>query len=157
MSWLALCLCVAGCQSTSNSSGFGRADVIRELHLFVLPVPLTAKPGGPAEGIGVRVFASSAERATGVSVRDGKLEILVFDSATAEGVERPQPARVWTYSSGDLAKLARSGPIGQGYELPLRWTGPRPTGERLSVIARYTPKSGPAVLSVPSVVLNSLR
>lgn len=123
-----------------------------------MPVPIASVPGGPADGIAVRAFASPKGRATGGLIREGKLEVLVFEGTVALAEPLTQtPTRIWAFSAKDLAPLAATGSLGTGYELPLRWTGTRPAGQRLTLLLRYTPPSGPILTSAPSVMQNILR
>lgn len=147
-----------GCSSTSGGLQLGRGGSVQELHLFVMPVPIASTPGGPPDGMAVRVFASSKGRATGGLIRDGKLEVLAFDGTVGGAARQPQtPTRAWSFTATQLAPFARTGSLGTGYELPLRWTGTRPAGDRLTIVLRYTPTSGPALTSVPGVVQNLLK
>lgn len=147
-----------GCTSPSGGGWPLGGGSVQELHLFVMPVPITATPGGPPEGIAVRVFASAKGRATGGLIRDGKLEVLAFDGATAGVSPQTQPpTRAWSFAAAELAPFARAGSLGTGYELPLRWAGSRPVGDRLTIVLRYAPASGPILTSAPSVVQNLLK
>lgn len=151
-------LAPVGCSSPSGGGAFGRSDGIHELHLFVLPVALKSNPSGAPDGMAVRVFASSRSRAKGVPIRSGTLEILAYDGAfTDVSASTSNPAHVWSYPAARLPALATSSSLGTGYELPLRWTGPRPTSSRLTIVARHTLPTGAALSSAPSVMSNSLR
>jgi hypothetical protein len=154
-----LLLGLVGCSSTSGGGPtFGGGSSVQELHLFVMPVPIASVAGGPPDGIAVRAFATPKGRATGGLIRNGKLEVLAFDGTVALTDPRTQaPTRSWAFTAKDLAPLAATGSLGTGYELALRWMGPRPAGERLTIVLRYTPPSGPSLISAPSVVQNVLR
>ena len=159
--WLLLGLALlapVGCSSSSGGGGFGKSDGIHELHLFVLPIALKSNPSGAPDGLAVRVFAGSRSRAKGVSIVKGTLEILAYDGALADvGTMTSNPAHVWSYPAASLLPLATSSSLGTGYELALPWKGPRPTNTRLTIVARYTPPSGAALRSAPSIMANSLR
>lgn len=148
-----------GCSSpSSGGGGFSRSDGIHELHLFVLPVALKSNPSRAADGVAVRVFASSRSRARGVPIRSGTLEILAYDGALAEASEpTTKPAQIWTYPAASLTPLATASSLGTGYELTLPWRGPRPTDNRLTLVARYTSSTGAALRSAPSILANSLK
>jgi hypothetical protein len=149
-----------GCSSSSSGGGrFSRSDGIHELHLFVLPVALKSNPSSSApDGVAVRIFASSRSRAKGVPIRSGTLEILAYDGALAEPSEpTAKPAQVWSYPAASLPPLATASSLGTGYELALRWTGPRPTNSRLTLVARHTLPTGAALRSAPSIMSNSLK
>ena len=156
--WLLGLAWLTGCSSPSGGTGFSRSDSIHELHLFVLPVALKSNPASAPDGVAVRVFASSRNRAKGVPIRSGTLEILAYDGALADvSAGTANPAQVWSYPAASLPPLATSSSLGTGYELALPWKGQRPTNNRLTIVARYTPSTGAALRSAPSIMSNSLK
>ena len=156
--WLLGLTMLAACSSPSGGGRFGSGDGIHELHLFVLPVALKSNPSSAPDGVAVRIFASSRSRAKGVPIRSGTLEILAYDGALAEPSEpTAKPAEVWSYPATSLPPLATASSLGTGYELALRWTGPRPTNSRLTIVARHTLPTGAVLRSAPSIMSNSLK
>lgn len=164
---LSVCGCVfglallspIGCSSSSSGGGrFSRSDGIHELHLFVLPVALKSNPASAPDGVAVRIFASSRSRAKGLPIRSGTLEILAYDGALADAsAPTAKPAQIWSYPAASLPPLATASSLGTGYELALPWKGPRPTDNRLTLVARYTSSTGAALRSAPSIMSNSLK
>lgn len=151
-------LALTGCSTMPSSGSFGRGDAIHELHLLVLPVALKSNPFGAADGVAVRVFASSRSRAKGVVINRGTLEILAFDGAiTDPSVSTAKPAQIWTFPATSLLPFVTATSLGTGYELALPWRGPRPTSSRVTLAARYTTPAGEVLRSAPSVLSNSLR
>ncbi|MEN9575978.1 MAG: hypothetical protein RL514_3833 [Verrucomicrobiota bacterium] len=150
---LALLLLV-GCGTPSGGGGsFGRSDVIHELHLLVLPVPLKSSQPGAPSGFAVRVFASNRKQAKGMPIRAGTLELLGYAGALGEAELRAaQPARVWSFPATGLAGNATVSSLGVGYQFALSWEGVPPKQNRLTLVARFTPPSGPAVYTAPSVL-----
>ena len=152
---------LAGCVSSSGDGGmrFGQSNSIQELHLLVMPVALQFTQPGSPNGFAVRVFAAGGGRAKGVPIRSGTLEILAYDGIPNDaGAPTVKPAQVvWSYPAASLAPYAVSGSLGTGYELTLPWQGQRPASSRLTLVARYTPTSGIALLSAPSIIPNTLR
>lgn len=151
-----LCHGLAGCVSgPAKGSGFGSggsAD-IEELHLLGVPVALKPSRTGPAEGFAVRVFASSRRTAKGMTIRQGTLDILMFDGALAGADPRTlQPARVWTYPAARLGAHAAESALGVGYQFVLSWEGTAPTKNRVTILARYVPLQGVPVFSAPSAI-----
>jgi hypothetical protein len=146
---------LAGCATTTAtpsspstgakpaSSGKGR-DGIDELHLFGIPVALNLDGLQGADGIGVRVYASSAARAQGLPIRRGTLEILMFDGAlgTATDPGALKPRQVWSFPAADLKGYTATTSIGTGYQFALRWGTSRPTRDNVSILARYRPPDG---------------
>src|SRR4051812_7538083 len=68
---------LTGCATTG---GRGDAD---ELHMFGLPITLNFdnKPG--ADGFAVRVFATKGRGAKGTVIKNGAVEILMFDGVAS--------------------------------------------------------------------------
>lgn len=151
-------ICLSGCSSPSGGGAFSRSDAVHELHLFVSPVALQSNPSGPADGLAVRVFASSRSQAKGVPIRAGTLEILAYDGAPDETARRSEkPAQVWSFPATKLPPFAVTSSLGTGYDLALPWQGTRPTASRLTIVARYTPALGPPLFAAPSIMPNALR
>lgn len=150
---------LSGCASPSGSGAWsGQGGSIQELHLLVMPAALNFTQPGAPDGFAVRVFASSGGRAKGVSIRSGTLDILAYDGIPSEAtLETMKPALVWSYPAASLAPFAISSSLGTGYELALPWQGVRPAGRRLTLVARYTPARGTALLAAPSIIPNSLK
>ena len=150
---------LVGCASSLfDGRGFSRSDAINELHLFVSPVALKSNPSGIADGLAVRVFASSHRQAKGVSIRSGTLEIMAYDGAPDEAARLSlPPTKVWAFPATKLISFAVTSSLGTGYELALLWEGPRPSASRLTLVARYTPVVGSTILASPSIVPNALK
>lgn len=124
----------------------------------MLPVALKFDQPGATNGFAVRVFASDRSRAKGISIRSGKLEILGYEGSPYETDPRTMtPSQIWAYPAASLPPFAISTSLGTGYDLTLPWQGQRPTSNRLTFVARYTPPSGPALHSAPSVIPLSIR
>lgn len=150
------CLLLGACATDGGSrSRSGRID---EVHLFGLPVAVNLDPVPGPDGFSIRVYASSTAEPRGVAIRDGSLEVLLFDGAVAPGqAPTGQPLRTWTFTPAQLKRLATENRLGTGYELTLQWSGTPPTRNRVTVFARYIPPAGPAIVSGPSAVTLSLR
>lgn len=150
------CVGLAGCVSgPARGSGWGSGGVseVEELHLLGVPVALKTSRTGPAEGFAVRVFASSRRTAKGMTIRQGTLDILMFDGALAGADPRTmQPVRVWTYPAARLGAHASESALGVGYQFVLSWEGAAPAKNRVTILARYTPPQGPPVFSAPSAI-----
>lgn len=98
---------------------------------------------GP-DGIGVRVFASTAAKAHGMPITQGTLEILMFDGApAADATIESKPPKIWTFNPGELRGYMATTSLGTGYQFALAWGEDRPKQSRVTVIARLTlPKQG---------------
>jgi hypothetical protein len=152
---ITLLLFLSGCAS----SGPGQSG-IEELHLFGLPVAVNMDSRPGADGFSVRVYASGTKEARGLVVRNGTLEILLFDGAFQAGeVPSQPPLRVWPFTADQLEPLASRNRLGVGYEFTLAWAGSPPTGKRITVYARYIPagSNSRAILSGPASISVNVR
>jgi hypothetical protein len=149
----ALALALQGCVSSDSS----RSD-INEVHLFGLPVGINLDNVPGADAFSIRVYASTAQQPKGVVIRQGTLDIVLFDGTFAPNQPiTGTPLRVWSFSPQQLKALANENRLGTGYEFTLPWAGTPPTRSRVTVLARYRPKSGNPVVSGPSAISLSVR
>lgn len=149
----ALTLALPGC-ATSDSS---RSD-ITEVHLFGLPVAINLDNVPGPDAFSVRVYASNTGQSKGVAIRQGTLDLVLFDGAFAPNQPiSGAPLRVWSFTAQQLKAVASENRLGTGYEFTLPWAGTPPTRNRVTVFARYRPKSGNPVLSGPSAISLSVR
>jgi hypothetical protein len=147
--------CLAGCASDPKrgTSRFGRSSAINEIHLFGVPMALNFDATPEPDGIGVRIYASNQKRARGLPITSGTLELMMFEGPLQEDeVRTATPRRVWSFPAADLKGLAIQTSIGIGYRFALRWDDAKPTGTRITVIARYRPTQGEAIFSTPSAI-----
>lgn len=147
-------MALVGCGTTSNGLGAaGQGGEIGSLHLFVMPVASIADARGKIGGFAVRVYASGRQRAQGIAIRGGILEILAYEGAvTTAEFEAQEPVRTWSFPASALAVHLAPSSLGKGYELPLPWEGGAPSGSRLTLVARQSQGAVPAVWSAPIVV-----
>ena len=150
-----LALGLGGCASDGQRSrpkttGGGR---IEELHLFGAPVALRLEGSTEANGVGLRVYASSRVP-KGLAIRSGTLEIMLFDAVlkSPADIQREKPLHVGTLTPADLARLEAETTLGVGYRLALGWREAKPSGESVTIVARYRPARGPVVYSSPSAI-----
>jgi len=143
---LLVALLTGGC---ATMSGGGR---ISEVHLFGLPITLNLDNRPGADGFAARVYAVKADRAKGVSVENGKVEVLMFDGVISvdEVITKP-PTQTWSYAPRELKALAEQSSLGQGYRFVLRWNE-APKKGHITIVARYVPEKGQAVYSAPSSI-----
>ena len=151
---LLLVLALAGCGATSSSKG-----QIDQLHMLVTSVALNldGKPG--ADGVGVRVYASRKGSAGAALITSGSLDLLMFDGQVPfEDLPNHQPRHTWTYPASKLKPHLQETTIGASYRFAAVWGEDKPRGDRVTVVARYTPEKGTAlVYSAPSSVPLSAR
>jgi len=103
---------------------------------------------GP-DGVQVRLYAFQVRRAEPVLV-DGTVEFRMYAGRILAGSDtRPEPFKVWRYSSDDLAVRRFRDRIGWGYATRLGWGGPVPEAPVVTVQATYKPPDGPEVYSAP--------
>lgn len=145
---LTLALLAPGCASLP---GGGRA--VGELHLFGASTPLNLDTRPGPDGVGVRLYASAAGGAEGIPIRDGILEVLLFDGSVSTAAARSQePLKIWNFDAKALKAFEGKTSLGVGYQLALRWTPAVPRQAAITVIARYLPPDGPALWSTSNIV-----
>jgi hypothetical protein len=94
MGWPGLLLFVALAVVSGCAHGGGRgAGAVSEVHLFGVPVALNLDGMPGPDGIGVRIYASGSTVARGVEIRQGVLEVLMFDGSVDGGRVRGATAR----------------------------------------------------------------
>ena len=133
-------------------SGASPTDSITQLHLITVPVALDLDGQKGVDGIAVKLYANNAQDPKAVRIREGTVEILMFDG-TFSGRTNPPPAlRTFSYAAPELRLREFNSKIGYGYDFSLRWETNRPTQRIMSVAARFTAPDGRGVTSRPSSV-----
>ncbi len=116
---------------------------VGEIHLFGVPIALDVE-GKPGQNVlAVKIYASLAGGSQGISIRNGRLEILMFDRP-AEGLNPrlDNPSQVWTYEAAGLQEFKMQSLMGIGYQLALKLEDKRPQNKAVAVVARYTSPGG---------------
>jgi len=127
--------------------------VIREIHLFGVPVALDLDQNSGPDGFAVRVYASNGREATGVPIKNGRLEINLYDGGKAKiNADSNKPIRVWTYDAQNLKTYAAKSSMGWGYRFAPAWGEARPTRDRFTVVVRYVAPTGEVISSSPSII-----
>lgn len=144
-----LALGLAGCASGKG----GQKEGIEAIHLFGLPVAVNMDGVPGPDGVAVRVYASSRKTATGLPIRSGRMEILMFDGVLKEQtLPEPAPLRTWTYSADQLKKQKTQNALGTGYIFALQWGDSRPAQRYITIIVRYVLRGGMTIQSAPSTI-----
>jgi len=133
MAWVA-----AGLLLMTGCAGLSTGGRLTELHLFGVPVALNLGSKSGPDGIGLRLYASTADVAKGIPIREGVLEVLMFDGSVGEAYARSEkPLKTWSFTSSQLGALAGTSSLGVGYQFPLRWGNEAPRQPVVTVIARH--------------------
>jgi hypothetical protein len=143
-------LLLAACATT----GGGAVD---EVHLFGMPAALNldSKPG--ADGFAVRVYLTKVDNAKGATLRNGALEILMFDGLVAgNDLFAKPPAQTWKFSPSEITRFEEVTSLGHGYRFALRWSQP-PKSPHITVLARYIPAKGEPIYSPPSTISSAIK
>jgi hypothetical protein len=124
-----------------------------EIHLFGVPSALNLDSIPGPDGVGVRIYASTATVAKGLAIRSGTLEILMFDTpGQAANPEGNKPRHMWAFTPNQLKQVSGETSMGLGYRLALPWGADKPAGHSVTVIARYLPRKGKPIYSSPSTI-----
>ena len=151
-----LAMIPAGCSTKPGQPVANTRPVrgpIGEIHLFGVPVALDLDGRPGPDAIGVRLYANPSDRARGMPIKDGTIEVLMFDGTVGpESMDRVKPLRVWTFTALQLAPFVTETSLGTGYQLGLAWEDNRPRGNAVTVVARYRSASGAMMLSTASSI-----
>ena len=141
----ALCLALGGCSSTGRFSSSGSEIV--QLNLLTAPVglDLDGRPG--IDGFSAKVYASNASDPKAVPIRNGMLEVLMFDGTLFGRTNVPPALHTWSFTAEQLRNYEFKARIGTGYELLLAWGPDIPTRNLITVGARYTSPEGKIITS----------
>ena len=142
----------AGCGGGGKAARGGR-DTVADLHLFGVPVALNLDGVPGPDGIGVRIYASGPGIARGVAIRQGTLEVVLFEGVVDAGaIGTTQPLKVWSFDAPALKPLVAETSLGLGYQLALRWGAERPTDTVVTVVARYRSPAGAVIYSTSNTI-----
>ena len=136
----------------------GGGGTIFEINLLAIPVALNLDNAPGVDGFVIKVFASRRDRPKPVPLEKGQLEVIMFDGIPGvTTAANAQPHRIWTYTMADLKPLQIESSIGTGYQIAPLWQDAKPTASKISVVVRYTPPKGPAIVSAPSIISVALK
>ena len=138
------------------ATGGGRT--VSELHLFGVPVALNLDPVPGPDGVGVRVYASDAGGTKGVAIRQGILEVLLYDGVVSPTAARTTPPlKVWSFNPTALKAYEGKTSLGAGYQFALKWAPETPRQPVVTVVARYRAPNGTALWSAANTVTVSMK
>ena len=138
--------------SAAPSTPTSPKDTISQLHVITVPVALDLDGRPGPDGIAVKLYANNANDPKAIRIREGTLEILMFDGTFHNRTNSPPILRASTFTGPDLRRHESKSNIGYGYEFTLSWGTNLPTQRLISVGARYTPSSGRPLVSRTSSV-----
>jgi hypothetical protein len=126
---------------------------IDELSLVTMPVAVNLESKLGLNGIQVKIYASDYQHPKAQPIKDGTLEVLMFEGLVGETFDQTNRCRhLWSFPARDLATWAVTTTVGTGYVLPLAWGKDRPRADKITVVARYQPPQGPMIYSAPSYI-----
>jgi hypothetical protein len=133
-----------------NPASAARID---ELNLVTMPVVVNLESKLGVNGVQVKIYAVDFKRPKTQAIREGTLEILMFDGLVGESFDQTNRCRhLWSFPALDLPSYAATTTVGTGYLFPLPWGKDRPRADKMTLIARYLPTQGPAIYSAPSYI-----
>ncbi|MFM7099808.1 MAG: hypothetical protein ACKO3N_01395 [Verrucomicrobiota bacterium] len=149
---------LAGCNSAPSRPPRSRGGAVDELHLFGVPVALNLDGRPGPDTLGLRIYASAAGAARGIPIRQGRLEVLMFDGTVSGSAFRDTPPlKAWTLDAAALQALTAETSLGTGYQLALGWGEQRPRGPVVTVIARLRIPGRPDLYSSPGTISVTLQ
>jgi hypothetical protein len=146
----------AGCSSPPQrgiAEGAALSDSIAEIHLLSIPVALNFDQNGAPDGFAVKLFANTQSNPKTVRIASGSVELLMFEGMVAPTeVRLKKPKRIWTYSARQLPSYYFKGSVGVGYQFTPAWEQYQPSGDSITVVARYVDRNGAIIYSAPSII-----
>ena len=149
---LALTLGCASVKPKAPRHDESPAASIDQINLLAVPVALNFDQAPGLDGFVVKIYAGNRGRAKPVPILSGSVEVLMYDGVVREYPKTVQPRRTWKYSAEELKSRLTKTSIGTGYQVAPQWGDAKPAGDKISVVARYTPPQGAAIYSAPSVI-----
>ena len=147
---------LSGCSSLPTTGGANAA--INQLHLLVTSVALNLDGRPGPDGVGVRVYASHRGENAALPITKGELDILMFGGdAPLADLPNQKPLHTWAYPAEKLKPQMQETSVGTSYRFAALWGDDKPTGDRVTFVARYTPPGGRPVYSAPSSVPLSVQ
>jgi hypothetical protein len=133
--------------------GASAAPRVDELNLVTMPVAVNLESKLGINGINVKVYASDYQRPKTQPVKDGTLEILMFEGLVGDSFDQTNRCRhLWSFQAWELAPYAVTTTVGTGYLFPLAWGKDQPRADKITVVARYQPPQGRTIYSAPSYI-----
>lgn len=136
----------------------GSRGGIDELHLFTVPVALNLDREPGADGFEIKVYASAAERAKGVPISKGTLEVVMYDGVVnASDLAAAKALHTWTYTAAQLKPFASTASLGVGYRMAIRWGKDSPKRSSITIVVRHLLPNRETISSSPSVIAVEAR
>jgi len=147
-------LVLSGCATNTKTPPRNSPSAISGLNLLGLPVAINLDDRPGADGIVLRLFATSQASPRAVPLRSGILEILAYEG-TPNPAAWPEPFHCWTFTPAELIPCEFNTLLGTGYKFVLNWLPRVFHSNRVTVIARYRTPAGNPVTSAPSSITTS--
>jgi len=126
---------------------------IDELHLLTMPAALNLDQTSGPDAFAVKVYAGSLSYPKPVPIREGTLEILMFDGVLKSGeTASVKPLKIWQYTVAELKAHAFNTSIGICYQFTPQWGTNAPQQDRITIVGRYFSPSNAQIVTVPSTV-----
>ena len=149
------CLALAGCATAKRESPAQprTQNAIDELNVVAMPVALNLDAAPGVDGFAIQVYAVDRTRPKTQPIRDGSLDILMYDGLVKEIIsDTSQYRHVWSFTANQLKPHAATSAIGASYRFTLNWGADNPRDDKITLIVRYRPDQGQAVYSAPSAI-----
>lgn len=154
--WLSLAASVAvlllaaqlvGC-APGGASGAGSVIAV-DLQALPAAVNFDARPG--PDGLEVMVYLYEQQRPQPAEA-NGIIEFLMYDGKIPQDkLMTAGPMQAWSFGPAQLVGARSKGLAGTGYAFQLSWKQV-PAGNRVTVLARYTPIAGEPIYSAPVAI-----
>jgi len=154
---MAAAVLVGGCPQNGNVAvsrtpppPVSQVDKVSPEVVHSMPVNWDDRPG--PDGLQVRVHFFRLDRDLPVTV-SGTVEFVLYEGRLSTGdVRSARPFRSWAFPQEALPRQISRSRYGWCYAMQLGWGMHVPRSGVVTLIARYLPPDGPAVLSSPMLV-----
>lgn len=125
---------------------------VSELSLMAVPMGMNFDDHPALDGIAIKIFFHTEAHPKAVAIRDGKLDVLMYDGLFVPDQESPPLKRRWRFNGDELQRFLYESALGFGYEMNLPWGDDVPERNNISVVVGFRPGDGDWLISRPSVI-----
>ena len=145
----------AGCNDARNTQGVLTVDRVDsvELRTDITALNWDSQPGPDGVRAMIRFWKVDNDVPSAVAVKGTLAFDLYLGVVGGDSLAAQTPFQTWTFPADQLARV-RTTDLGLTcYPIVLAWGRHVPTADRVTLVAKYVPLSGPAVYSVPSTIV----
>ena len=118
-----------------------------------MPMALNFDNVPGVDGVAIKVYAVNRSEPKTIPLRQGRLEIDLFDGILQGDESRTNVAlKTWTFEPPELRGVEFKTPVGIGYSFTLRWGESVPRHSKVTLIGRYVSPEAQTIYSAPNAI-----